>query len=251
MRSCHVPSLPASQASRHGLLRLLLLATLLSGCAAVPQEAVVLSEDVGGILEELRQKNSALIDQLYVDRKARVNAFVDNVYAPAVVRDAITRTRALERIAASVDEGEVAEALSMMEAIVRLSRQRIEQTRRELLSPLEAQEAGIRAAFDASFGVAIRGTETTTGLLRSVRAVHDSQERLLGHAGIEDLRATVNARSAQASRRLQDILAGAATIDGGLDSMAASGEVSMDEASEMVRRIKDIIAAAGGGAAVD
>lgn len=244
MRSDDGRRLPASPVASPALFRLLLLATLLAGCAQVPQEAVVLSEDVAGILEELRQKNSALIQQLYVDRKARVNAFVDEVYAPAVVRDAITRTRALERIAGRVEEGEVAEALSMMETIVRLSRRRIEQTRRELLSPLEAQEAEIRTAFDAGFGVAIRGTETTTGLLRSVRAVHDGQERLLGHAGIEDLRASVNERSAEASRRLEGVLAGAAAVDDSLESMAASGEVSMEEASEMVRRIKEIITAA-------
>ena len=131
------------------LLAALLLTTLLfGGCAQVPQEAVVLSEDVAVILEELRQKNSSLITQLFSDRRARINTFVDTVYAPAIVKDAIERTNALERIANEVNNGDPNKALRMMEIVVRQSRQRIEKTRRELSAPVNAQERAVRDAFD-------------------------------------------------------------------------------------------------------
>lgn len=223
-------------------LRALLISMLLmGGCVHVPEEAVVLSEDVGGILEELRQRNSNLITQVFAHRKGRVNEFIDQVYAPAVVKDAIDKSDALNTIADEVNRKNVVKALGMMEIVVRQSRERIERTRQELVSLVEAQEQAVRDAFDASFGIAMKGTETTTGLLRSIRAVHNTQERLLGSVGIEKLRETVNEQISDFSGQLDRILADAERVDEQMGTITVPEELSLEEAGRLVDRIKTLL----------
>ena len=83
---------------------------ILTACAQLPPESVTLSEDVGEVLEELRQKNASLVGQLFHDRKARINAFVDNVYGPTVVADAMKKVNAVALLKKAVDAGKVSTA---------------------------------------------------------------------------------------------------------------------------------------------
>lgn len=197
---------------------------LLTACSQVPEQSVTLSEDVGQVLEELRQKNTSLVTQLFDDRKSRINAFVDNVYGPAVVSKAMKATNAVARLKTAVDTGKGDEALKLMQTMVNLSLARIQKTRAELLRPIEKQQREVKTAFDNAFGVAIKGTETTTGLLRSIRAVDTAQNQILGKLGIQNLRATVNKDFANVSDRLGQFLGGAQKVDQALNEVTAAAK---------------------------
>ena len=103
-----------------------LLLGLLASCAQVPEESVTLSEDVGSVLEELRQKNAALIVRMFDDRKAQINRFIDETYAPFVVSSAMKKTQALDRLKRLVDEGHGDRALKLMQIMVKRSLAKIQ-----------------------------------------------------------------------------------------------------------------------------
>ena len=78
---------------------------LLASCAQVPEDSVVLSEDVGSVLEELRQKNATLVDRMFSDRKDRVIEFIDKEYGPFIVSEAMKKTNAVETLSNLVKAG--------------------------------------------------------------------------------------------------------------------------------------------------
>lgn len=196
---------------------------LLISCAQVPKESITLSEDVGSVLEELRQKNVALVDRMFADRKNRINEFIDKEYGPFVVSAAMKKTNAVETLGNLVKAGKGDQALKLMQIMVNQSLAQIQKRRASLLQPIEVQQSQVKAAFDSAFGVAIKGTETTTGLLRSVRQVDDAQNAITGELGLKDLRATVNQDAARVSEKLALLLSGADTVSTAIDGATDAG----------------------------
>ena len=224
-----------------------LLFGALASCAQVPEEAVTLSEDVGSVLEELRQKNAALVVRMFDDRKAQINQFIDETYAPFVVSSAMKKTKALDRLKRLVDEGQGDRALKLMQIMVNRSLAKIQAKRTELLQPIQRQEDQVKAAFDSAFGIAIKGTETTTGLLRSVRRVHSAQDQILGELGLKDLRNTVNRDVASVSDKLASLLASARNLDASLDEATEDGSgCAADDVECKFRKIKSVLEGAAG-----
>ena len=224
-----------------------LLLGVLASCAQVPEESVTLSEDVGSIIEELRQKNAALIVRMFDDRKAQINQFIDETYAPFVVSSAMKKAKALDRLKRLVDEGKGDRALKLMQIIVNRSLAKIQTKRTELLQPIQRQEDQVKAAFDSAFGIAIKGTETTTGLLRSVRRVHSAQDQILGELGLKDLRNTVNRDVASVSDKLANLLASARNLDTTLDEATKDGRgCAADDVECKFRKIKSVLEGAAG-----
>ena len=229
-----------------------LLFGVLASCAQVPEESVTLSEDVGSVLEELRQKNAALIVRMFDDRKAQINQFIDETYAPFVVSAAMKKVNAVDSLKRLVDEGKGDQALKLMQIMVNRSLARIQAKRTELLQPIQRQEEQVKAAFDNAFGIAIKGTETTTGFLRSVRRVHSAQGQILGELGLKDLRNTVNRDIALVSDKLANLLASTSNLDASLDDAAQDrGECAAEDIECRFKRIKAVLeSAAGVGSAV-
>ena len=224
-----------------------LLFGALASCAQVPEESVTLSEDVGSVLEELRQKNAALIVRMFADRKAQINQFIDETYAPFLVSSAMRKARALDHLKRLVDEGEGDQALKLMQIMVNRSLAKIQAKRTELLQPVQRHEDQVKAAFDSAFGIAIKGTETTTGLLRSVRRVHSAQDQFLGELGLKGLRNTVNRDLASASDKLASLLASARNLDATLDEATKDGSgCAAGDIECKFRKIKSVLEGAAG-----
>ncbi len=224
-----------------------LLLGILASCAQVPEESITLSEDVGSVLEELRQKNAALVVRMFDDRKAQINQFIDETYAPFVVSAAMKKVNALDRLKRLVDEGKGDQALKLMQIMVNRSLARIQAKRTELLQPIQRQEGQVKAAFDNAFGIAIKGTETTTGLLRSVRRVHSAQDQILGELGLKDLRNTVNMDAALVSDTLAKLLTSARNLDASLDEATKDGGgCAAGDVECKFNRIKGVLESAAG-----
>jgi hypothetical protein len=214
---------------------------LLASCAQVPEDSVVLSEDVGSVLEELRQKNATLVDRMFSDRKDRVIEFIDKEYGPFIVSEAMKKTNAVETLSNLVKAGKGDQALKLMQIMVNQSVAQIQKRRASLLQPIETQQSQVKAAFDSAFGVAIKGNETTTGLLRSVRQVDASQNAILGDLGLKDLRSKVNADAAAISNKLAVILSGAHSVESAIDGATAC---KLDDVQCKFEKLKSVLDAA-------
>lgn len=218
---------------------------LLASCAQVPQESVTLSEDVGSVLEELRQKNAALVDRMFTDRKNRINEFIDKEYGPYIVSEAMKKTNAVETLGNLVKAGKGDQALKLMQIMVNQSVAQIQKRRAALLQPIETQQSQVKAAFDSAFGVAIKGNETTTGLLRSVRQVDAAQNAILGDLGLKDLREKVNADAAAVSDKLAVILSGATSVETAIDGATDQATAcKSDDVQCKFEKLKSVLDAA-------
>ena len=233
---------------RSRTIALCLAAALLAACAQVPEQSITLSVDVGKALEDLRQKNAALIGQLFSDRKKKVNEFVDTVYAPYVIKANLTvekdyentgqKISMLSLIPKLVNNGEEAGALAAMNFVVKGLTDDIQSKRTELLGLIETQEQQVKQAFDSAFGIVIQGNETTTGLLRSIRQVQSAQDQILRGIGSDrELRGDVNSSFARASDVIGKILGHAEVVDGALGKITAESTECKDAEDEIKCKI--------------
>ena len=234
---------------------LCLAAALIAACAQVPEQSVTLSVNVGEALEDLRQKNAALIGQLFSDRKKRINDFVDTIYAPYVIRGNLTAGKDYENtgqkismltlIPKLVNSGDEQGALAAMNFVVKGLTDDIQSKRAELLRLVDTQEKQIKQAFDGAFGIVIQGNETTTGLLRSIRQVQSTQNQVLRAIGIDhDLRGDANSAFSRVSDVIGKILSDAQVADGALGKVTADSTECKDAEDEIkckADRIRSIL----------
>ena len=232
-----------------------LIVTLVSACAQVPEESVTLSAYVGNVLEELREKNSNLVRQLFTDRRQRINEFIDNTYTPYIINDSIDKVYPFETddkgdtavtetplnyLNRLVQEGRDREALAVMRDMVTNWVNRVQMRRSQMLAPIDAQERQVKQAFDSAFGVAIKGTETTTGLLRSVRNVHSVQGQILGKIGMGNLRDTINEKAAESNAKLGKLLTNAQKVNTALDGII-TGKAGCADPECMANKIQELM----------
>ena len=211
-----------------------LVALLLVGCAGVPQEAVTLSVTIGKDLEEVRRSHRELAIRYFERSRVDVNRFIDDVYRPAFVQEALTEATyeyeegkpelkflpILQKEIARLNVGEEgADPLFYMRVVVDEAVRTIERTRLELLQPIEAREQEVLRAIDGAYSKVMNAHAIVTGHLASVRRVQQAQEELLADLGLKDIRKKFIDRAADISDRASDILAKARKATSTLDDL--------------------------------
>ena len=211
-----------------------LAALLLAGCADVPQEAVTLSVTIGKDLEEVRRSHRELAIRYFERSRVDVNRFIDNVYRPTFVQKALTEATyeyepdkpelkflpILQREISRLNDGEKgADPLFYMRVVVNEAVRTIEQTRLELLKPIQAREKQVLRAIDDAYSKVMNAHAIATGHLASVRRVQQAQEELLADVGLKDIRRKFIDRAADISDRASDILAKTRKASSNLDDL--------------------------------
>ncbi len=216
----------------------------LSACADVPKEAVTLSVTIGNDLEEVHRSHRELAVRYFKRSRDDVNRFVDEVYGPAFVQKALTEKtydyeegkpemtflpilRAeIERLNAGEDG---ADPLFYMQFIVEEAVRTIEQTRVEMMAPINSREQEVLRAIDDAYSKVQNAQAFVTGHLASVRRVQQAQEDLLADAGLKDIRQKFIDKTADISDRASEILAN-----------ARRASASVDEPDGKLREIRQI-----------
>lgn len=211
-----------------------LVALLLTGCADVPREAVTLSVTIGKDLEEVHRSHRELAIRYFKRSRVDVNRFIDDVYRPAFVRKALIEKTYVyvegqpelkfleilrQEIARQNDGKKDADPAFYIDDFVNEAVGRIEQTRLELLEPIEAREKEVLRAIDDAYSKVMNAHAIVTGHLASVRRVQQAQEELLADVGLKDIRRKFIDRVADISDRASDILATARKASSNLDDL--------------------------------
>jgi hypothetical protein len=211
---------------------LLLLVSLLSGCAQVPRESVELSATVGRDLATVHQAHRQLAQVLFQRMRHDVNRFVDGVYAPFQIRrvierqselarstDADVRKRSLFAVIADASKPDAPAALQStvvtgMDILVRKVRNDVESMRKGLLAPLDSQETQVLGSIDRSYQQLHYANSIVTGHLSSIVKVHDAQAEALQAIGVDrDLRKEVGQNLAITSDQIGALVESAETVD--------------------------------------
>lgn len=207
-----------------------------AACSDVPKEAVTLSVTVGKDIAEAHRAHRALAERYFGTMRADVDSFIDDVYRPYVIRDVLNRTAPggsatiWERIVA---QGEAAKRgdpdarpLDFMSSTVSLITDEIAQVRRELMTPVAAQEAEVLRAIDDSYNRIQQGQAVVTAHLAAVRRVQETQDEIAEEAGFGNLRRDVIDKTADASDRIAEIV-----------EKARRADEKADEALEQIKSV--------------
>lgn len=228
------------------------LPLLLTACAQVPKQSVELSATVGRDLTTVYEAHRQLAKILFADMRSDVNRFIDEVYAPFQISNAMNRQREL---AASNDPEDRRKSLFLaisnslqpdaspdlqmnalkgMGSMVLKIQKDIESMRNELLDTLDVQEEEILDSIDRAYQQLHYANSIVTGHLASIVAVHDAQAELLKTFGVKrDIRKEVGENLADASDKIRTLVDAAESAD---DKLGVA-EAKAKELKEAVRGI--------------
>lgn len=209
------------------------------GCAQVPKESVELSATVGRDVSALYESHKAVARLLFARMRGDANRFIDRVYAPYQIRAALeadyTRgnsqaaddratslflavNNAFKPGAGAKLQQSVLDGMSFMVGAIRDD---IESKRKDLLKPLDEQEAAVLSAIDKSYQQVIYANSVVTAHLASVVKVQDAQSEVLKAAGLDpNLPATVSKKLAETSDKVAGLVQQAEVADKKADTVA-------------------------------
>jgi len=186
-----------------------------------------------------------------------INRFVDEVYAPFQIRNTMNRQNQLARSSKPEDRKkslllainaafktdaspQLQDAvLKGMGSMVSKIKADVESMRRELLGPLNAQEAEVLGSIDRAYQQLHYANSIVTGYLSSVVKVHETQAELLQAIGIErDLRKEVGDNLAKASDKIGDLVEAAEKADAKLDMAEESARKLKEAVSELKKNLE-------------
>ena len=190
-------------------------ALMLSSCVSIPQETVQLSETIGQDIEILHQSHKRAITLYYTDMKRNVNAFVDDVFKPYLIEYMTNSEMARHEAGevsmfgylANISEGHNRDSLlSNMNAFNAALDDEVSTMRKDLMGPIEKQEATVLASLDAAYGNVLHGNSVLTGYLRSARKAKEAQQEALRVAGLEGFDEQVTQNIIEASNKVEKMV---------------------------------------------
>lgn len=239
------------------LVFIVLVGLLFAACASVPKESVELSATVGRDLAIVHKAHREIAQILFTRMRSDVNRFVDDVYAPFQIRNAMNRQQQLAISTNSEDrrkslllainaafkpdasEKLQSAVLKAMASMVQKIQQDIESMRKELLEPLDAQEPEVLGSIDRAYQQLHYANSIVTGHLSSVTKIHETQVELLQAIGVErDLRKDVGENLAKASDQIGALVRAAEAADNKLNKAEESAQKLKDAVKELERKLK-------------
>ncbi len=241
----------------HRIVILVVAASFLVTCAQVPKESVELSTTIGRDIAEVYEAHKDLATILFARMRQDVNRFIDDVYAPFIIRGVMERDH---KRAKSSDRSErrksillaINEAfkpgadaklqkdtLDAMKIMVDMIITRIESKRKELLDPLAEQEAQVIGSIDRAYLQLHYANSIVTGHLSSVVKVHETQAQLLEEIGVKrDLRKEIGETVSETSDQIGKIVVEAEKIENKLDQAEEKAEEIKDAIDDLKKKLE-------------
>ncbi|MDC5821886.1 hypothetical protein OPW19_18920 [Vibrio europaeus] len=198
---------------------LAILLGLLTGCAQVPTQSVELSATVGRDIEIMHKAHVQTISILYSRMRVDVNSFIDDVYMPYAIKEAIKKDRARlangqtsfiniisNGLSAEASSKQQEQAIGAMEILVSNVTKSVDRQRKLLLDDLNGQERDLLDSTNRSYLAIHQANSIVTGHLASITQVHEAQNELLNEIGIEaDVDGYIATKLAKASDEIAEL----------------------------------------------
>lgn len=174
----------------------LIISFLLSSCASIPRETILLSQTLGHDLETLNHAHKNIIEIHFNNIENDINTFIDDVYSPYVIHYVLSSElknykvgndnlfSTIELAGKVGGKKETDDAISVMQDFQEAAREQIESKRSELLNPIKKQKAEVLNTVDASYNNAIYANSTITAYLQSIKKIKDTQGQVLSGIGL-------------------------------------------------------------------
>ncbi len=185
-----------------------ILASLIGGCASVPQSSVALSNSIADDVVSMQKAHKEFINYYYDSMEQQANDLIDNKYRPSLIRQVIEQDAAKfkdpnkkdQSLFNAIQEAFVdnqnlsqsdlalaqSNAMAGMKIFYTKIDKKVELERKQLLDPLRQQRQELLGNVDANYTNIIKKNAAITALLNSVIKVHETQQQLFSMAGVEE-----------------------------------------------------------------
>ena len=235
---------PFATSTRTGpvLSTLLLIGVLSASCAQLPAESVALSTLIGQDLAALQTSYDQLIQRHFDSLRAQREMYLQAEWIRQFVGDWMRNGRLLDIANGTIVWSETAsdfvaptpgvESAEMVYSIQVWAEEavwQIQTKRAELMAPLDADEASLRADVASAFANVINANATLTAHISSVRRVRDAQNRVLDLFNLRQTRDDLNDRLIEISNRAESGLQDIRQADGFIDRLQEATNNGRDD----------------------
>jgi hypothetical protein len=163
-----------------------LMAGCLVGCATIPPEAPELSAQLGTRISAVESAHRKLLGVFFVDRKKRVDEFIQNEWIPQFASELFADKRIAEVWNEVVKSENTTDRLKFILYVGPQLQQKINAKRIELMQPLEELENTIANRLKGEYDNMRAINNTLTAFLQSASKVEENRKRYLEMIGISD-----------------------------------------------------------------
>lgn len=212
-------------------LSIIIITALMYGCASISPESVQLSATLGNDLQSLHKSHKALVTIYYAKIKDQINEFVDDIYMPYLLSEALkiemedfkNGDESLPGLINSAAKGDndvaAKEVLYYMQDFIQFATEDIQAMRNELLNPINTQEKELLLKVDNAYLNAIYANATLTAHLKSIRRVKETQSEALELIGLENVHETITNYALKASEIVKNATITARKVDKSSDEV--------------------------------
>lgn len=169
---------------RCGLAAAVLL--LLGSCATIPPESAELSVELGKSIAALEKSYLSLLGRYFDDKRAVIDRFVLEEYAPAFAEEFFSNPMILGAWNTIVDENNEADRLRFILLVGPRLALHLEEKKREYTKPLDEIEKLVESEIRAQFAEVIAINSAITSFLVSASKVEENRNRYLEMVGVTD-----------------------------------------------------------------
>ncbi len=180
-------------------------AVALAACDTLPREVVVLSNTVGQDLEAVHRAHRELAQLHFARIERDVNLFIDETYRPEYIKVFAKKFKLASKIQ-EIIKSDPDSLLPVMTQFVQVATERIEEKRKEILTPIAEQELLVIAEIDAAHRRIQAAHAVVSGHLASVRNVREVQDEIFKEVGFANVREKVILTTASISNRIAEFV---------------------------------------------
>lgn len=155
---------------------------LLTGCATVPKETVILSGDIGTMLSDAKTAHLNLLDEYERERRGRIDDFMYSIWIPRFIK---TMAKDGDLWGKTCNISNTIDAAMELQGFVDAAARKIEAKRKELTDALDLAMLDLREAVRIHYDTLESANRAVTANLRSVHRNDEVFESLLKKNNID------------------------------------------------------------------
>ncbi|HEX6982034.1 MAG TPA: hypothetical protein VF181_04680 [Balneolaceae bacterium] len=171
-----------------GTNRIFLLALslfLIAGCASIPKEAPVLSQEIGERVAVMERAHLRLVHEYFELKRKRVNRIFEQEWIPAYAKSFFSQPQVSSYWNKLVSEDDKAARLQFLTGLGPRMLKEIRDSRAEFMQPLNELETTIENNLHYNYLQILSANNTLTSFLMSSSKVAENRQRYLDMLGVE------------------------------------------------------------------
>lgn len=167
---------------------ILLLTTILLGCASIPREAPELSLTLGQRITAIRDANVTLLHRYFDLKRSEVDRFIQELWVPRFAKNVFTNPDVEREWLVIVASDDTQRRLEFILNAASALQGEINRKRNDLIRPLDEFERHIKQTLEDEYDEALSINNTITSFLTSASEVATNRNRYLEMLGVKDKR---------------------------------------------------------------